>query len=361
MSIGYEQRSPTSVQTSRRPRLGRDQRFLAGESAADEADIVRQWLDAHLVDHELVERLDGIATLELPADLDVDAALAKVHARIDQATEGTVAQGVHRGLHSSAPSRMPLYIGGALAAAAAIFALVTLGAARRQAGRRGHSRTGARLSHEHRPADSITLGDGSRVILGPDSRLTVPAAYGTAARAVELQGDGYFDVRHDAASPFSVRVGNAVVDDIGTTFTVESDGGDATVVAVVSGSVRLRPAGSAAGAGAVLAAGDRGSMTTDGTVSTYPHAVGSDDTAWTTGRLVFNDASLARVAAELHRWYGVNMRFADSSLLNTRYTNSFQGEPVDQVLKVIGMTLELRIDRQGDSATVYRRGPAPSR
>ena len=347
---------------SSRPPAGPDwdaiARFLAGESPADEADVVRNWLDAHPVDRELVERLDGIATLELPNDLDVDAALAKVHARIEQAAKGPGLK-VHRGLGAPAPSRMPMVIGGALAAAAAIFAFVKLNGGDKPAptpmatARVYQTRIGQR--------DSIMLADGSRVILGPDSRLSVPVGYGSGARSVDLQGDGYFDVRHDAASPFSVRVGSAVVEDIGTTFTVESDGGDGTVVSVVTGSVRLRSSSATAGAGAVLAAGDRGSYTTDGKIATYPHAVGSDDTAWTTGRLVFNDASLARVAAELHRWYGVNMRFADSSLLTRHYTNSFQGEPIDQVMKVIGMTLGLRIELQGDTATVSRRGPASPR
>ena len=87
------------------------------------------------------------------------------------------------------------------------------------------------------------LADGSRVILGPDSRLTVPADFGSTARAVELKGDGYFDVRHDAAKPFTVRVANALVEDVGTTFTVESDAGDTTSVSVLSGSVRLRANG----------------------------------------------------------------------------------------------------------------------
>jgi transmembrane sensor len=131
---------------------------------------------------------------------------------------------------------------------------------------------------------------------------------------------------------------------------------------VMAGSVRLRADGSAATAGAVLAAGDRGSMTASGKVSAFPHTVASDDAAWTTGRLVFHDAPLSSVAAEIHRWYGVNLHIADTSLLNRHISNSFNGEPIDQVLKVIGLTLGLRIERQGDSAIVYaHRGPASTR
>jgi transmembrane sensor len=211
--------------------------------------------------------------------------------------------------------------------------------------------------------DSIMLADGSRVILGPDSRLTVPADYGTDARSIELHGDGYFDVRHDATKPFTVRVANALVEDIGTTFTVESDAGDTTSVSVLSGSVRLRPQGSPASAGAILAAGDRGSLTVNGQVHAYPNTVRTDDASWTTGRVVFHDASLPRIVAEIHRWYGVDLRIADTSMLSRHVTTTFDAsDSIDQVLRSLSLTLGARFDRQGDSATIHpNSGPATVR
>jgi len=191
--------------------------------------------------------------------------------------------------------------------------------------------------------------------------LTVAADYGTTTRAVELRGDGYFDVQHDAAKPFSVRVAHAVVEDIGTTFSIESDAGDTTTVAVMSGSVRLRSSDSAANSGAVLSAGDRGSLSADGQVRAYPHTV-ADDAAWTTGRLVFHEASLARVAGEIRRWYGVTLNVSDSSLASRHVTATFSGESVDQVLKIIGLDIGARIERRGDSATVIlNHGSATAR
>src|SRR3954468_11231721 len=56
-------------------------RYLAGESHPEEASVVEQWLEAHPRDRELVERLDVEATFE-PADVDVEAALTRVHARM---------------------------------------------------------------------------------------------------------------------------------------------------------------------------------------------------------------------------------------------------------------------------------------
>jgi transmembrane sensor len=209
--------------------------------------------------------------------------------------------------------------------------------------------------------DSVRLADGTRIVLGPDSRLMVPADYGSSKRSVELRGDGYFDVVHDVAKPFAVRVGQAVVEDIGTTFTVESDDAVATSVSVVSGSVRLRQAESEPTSGVVLTAGDRGSIDETGRASAQQHVVRDEDVAWTRGQLVFRDAPLSRVANELRRWYGVTLRVNDSALLNRPVTMSFAGEPVDRVLNIIELTLGARIQRQGDTATltINRRPTSP--
>jgi ferric-dicitrate binding protein FerR (iron transport regulator) len=111
-----------------------------------------------------------------------------------------------------------------------------------------------------------------------------------------------------------------------------------------------------------LAAGDRGSLGGDGHVQTFPNSVQSDDAAWTTGRVVFHDAPLARVAAELHRWYGVELH-ADSALLQQHVTTTFEnGDSIDQILKNLGLMLGARVDREGDSATIQSiRGSAPVR
>jgi transmembrane sensor len=159
-------------------------------------------------------------------------------------------------------------------------------------------------------------------------------------------------------------VGSAVVQDVGTTFMVESDDANATVVTVVTGSVRLRAVDSSPGTGVLLAAGERGSIDAAGRTSTERAPSPDDDVAWTTGKLVFRDAQLSRVAAEIHRWYGVRLHVSDPSLLSQHVTTTvYTNQPVDQVLHVIELLLGAKIERQGDSAVVVtgRSGSPPTR
>lgn len=328
-------------------------RFLTGESPTDESLRVQRWLETHPEERALVARLSSSSDFSSAVDIDVEAALAKVHQRMGAPTKLprlTVSRGrVWRRVYTIGA------IGLAAAAAAAV-AVVTLRPPRTQPASPPGGQTFATTTGQR---DSVQLADGSRVILGPESRLTVAADYNRSARAVELVGDAYFDIRHDATKPFSVRVANAIVEDMGTTFVIESDIRDTTTVAVMSGSVRL----SAAGAGsrtATLAAGDRGSLTAGGAVRAYRQAVVPADSSWTHGVLEFHDASLRRVAGEVRRWFGVDLRVADSSLLSVPLTATIRGnDPVDQVLSSIALSIGARVDRQGNSATLHLNSGSP--
>jgi ferric-dicitrate binding protein FerR (iron transport regulator) len=112
----------------------------------------------------------------------------------------------------------------------------------------------------------------------------------------------------------------------------------------------------------VLEAGDRGSLDAAGQSQVDRKSVRPEDTAWVNGKVAFRDAPLSQVAAELHRWYGVTLRVDDSALLSRKVTTSFEGESAEQALRILGLTIDARITRSGDTAIVVpNRGAATSR
>jgi transmembrane sensor len=202
--------------------------------------------------------------------------------------------------------------------------------------------------------DSLRLADGTRVILGPGSRLAVDQGYGSTHREVGLRGEAYFDVQHGGAHPFTVRAGTARVRDVGTAFAVHTDPGDGVRVVVTSGAVRMRVGESpAADSGVLLRQGDRGVLTPGGQVVAQRGAATEDDLAWTRGRLVFRDATLAQVSADLRRWYGVELRVADSSLAGKHVNTMFEGEPAARVVDVIALILGADVEQRGDTAVLH--------
>ncbi|MDR0699370.1 MAG: FecR family protein, partial [Tannerella sp.] len=51
----------------------------------------------------------------------------------------------------------------------------------------------------------LTLSDGTCVWLNAQSRFVYPAVFEKGKREVTLDGEGYFDVAHDEAQPFTVK------------------------------------------------------------------------------------------------------------------------------------------------------------
>jgi transmembrane sensor len=325
-------------------------RYIAGESAADEAEAVRVWLAADpaqsLLLRSLTHAMDRIA-FEPPAGLDVEQALAVVAARLGEAEVVP--------LRPSAASRRPAWMANALRAAAAV-ALVVAGGlvVRSMQSRRVTAPVVTALTYQTPVgrADTVNLADGSRVVLGPDSRLALSATFGATDRGVELDGQALFTVKHDATLPFRVRSGQATIEDLGTTFSVRNQEGGEVRVVVTEGSVKLAAVNGAAGSGLVLGAGDLGVLSADGTTRETRGGASDDDVAWTRGRLIFRDATLAEVRTELRRWYGLDLRVEDASLEQRHLTATFEGESAGEVLEVIGLSIGANIEQQGNVAVV---------
>ena len=341
-------------------------RYLAGESNPEERARVREELERDKERSALLEALD--ATLAAPDETplsprEVEAALASVMSRRDQPSGGIAPDVVPlrpRGSGQVDGLRARWRRAGMRAAAAV---LVVAGAsvlwrATRPTDEQPTSARMAAVTTSHRTApgeiDTVRLADGSTVVLGPASTLSI-GAFGTNRRETTLEGQAYFDVVHDDARPFLVRTSLATLRDIGTSFTVLSDAERGTRVAVTSGVVDVVAAGRGAGAPTVLHAGDRAEVT-EGRMRVERGTVTRDELSWTRGILELRDAPLAVVVGELRRWYGVKLVVTDSTLAGRRVTATFQDATADEVGRVLAAMLATTVTRSGD--TLRLGGPA---
>jgi transmembrane sensor len=331
-------------------------RYVTGESGPAETESTKRWVDADTHRAEIVHLLESIVRNvaqddRTRADIDVESALKRVKGRLSEAKVIPLSP------RAPADSRRPLVALLRIAAAAVIIiGGITFWQRKNSADLEASGRVYATNVGERR---DVSLNDGTKVLLGPTSRLIIAPSYGTDRRLVTLDGIAYFSVVHDPARPFTVRAGAISIQDVGTAFAVETDDSAGTRVVVDSGSVAIGAADEKHSRGAVLNARDRAVVDAQGTVAVERAALAPEDLAWTQGRLVFRDAPLILVGAELYRWYGVRLRVADPSLADLHLTASFSGEPVDRVLNVIALTLGARVERQGNVA-ILSRAPASS-
>ncbi len=343
-------------------RLGDDDyeriaRYLAGELSPVELAETERWLS------EDQDRRSAVASMRAgweaarsPRTWDVDQGWSRLSARLAESVETVPARGARDVVPLA--SRRPWWRSGTRLMQVAAAAVLIAGTAVLWPTLRSRLDGGpgpvvatngvVRVATQAGERRTFDLPDGSRVILGFSSSIVSREGFGGSAREVDLDGEAYFTVTHDAARPFRVHVGSTVIEDLGTEFAVRAyESAGSVRVAVAVGSVSLRR-GTSPTPSVVLSPRDVAVLDDTGEVRLTRGVDLSTYTAWTGGRLVFDDTPLAQVAEELERWYGVEVWVTDSALLSRHLTTAFDSETLDEVLRVIGMSLDVRYVRKGN-------------
>ena len=160
---------------------------------------------------------------------------------------------------------------------------------------------------------SLPLSDGTRIALNGDTEVRLDPAL---PRALEMvRGEALFTVVHDAGRPFTVRVGDVVVRDVGTVFDIVRTS-DRTSIGVREGEITY----DSAGANVRLAAGETMLANASGTAEVRhvdPASIGG----WRRGRLTYTQAPMKDVADDLARATGSPFT-VDPGVVRRRFTGT---------------------------------------
>lgn len=148
----------------------------------------------------------------------------------------------------------------------------------------------------HAETTQVTLSDGSRIRLAPDSAIRVDLT-GTERRVTLIAGRAFFEVTPDPARPFQVAAGDVSATVLGTAFEVRR-GDDEARIAVREGRVRVARHGGTSPADAVLQAGDWAILGDTGDPR-LGHRAARDIAVWTEGQVIARDRPVAEVVDEL--------------------------------------------------------------
>jgi transmembrane sensor len=184
---------------------------------------------------------------------------------------------------------------------------------------------------------SVLLADGSRATLNTASTIEVILQKGR--RDVRLvRGEALFEVAHDAARPFVVRAGNALLKDVGTQFNVDirSNG---TTVTVMEGQVAVDSAATSESAAAqtvhgagdavealILRANDRVVVTPAGVGAPQRGVNVAASVAWTQRQLIFEHRPLSEVAEEFNRYNKDRIDIDSAELKRQEVTGVFDAK-----------------------------------
>jgi transmembrane sensor len=194
----------------------------------------------------------------------------------------------------------------------------------------------------------VALPDGSLIDLNSRSRVQV--RYAKDHRGIELtQGEAMFSVEHDSDRPFVVEAGSGKVTVTGTRFDVRRDATETRVV-VEQGTVKVQGREAGDHDFISLTAGLGTRVDAEGKVAAAYAVDTAQLTAWRSGKLVFNNASLAEVAEEVSRYRDKPLTVGNDKVGHLRLTSVFKSDNTDALLKALPSILPVAVRTLDDGS-----------
>lgn len=194
----------------------------------------------------------------------------------------------------------------------------------------------------------ITLSDGTKVWLNANSSLQYPLAFNGKHREVQLKGEGYFEVAHNAKLPFIVKTDQQQIKVLGTAFNVRAYS-EKQYTTLLRGSVSVNLKGSTSTR--MLKPGEQA------IVQDYSLSVGkidvTDFVAWKDGIIAGTSVSLKEIVSEIERWYDVDFKYTANFTNSERaYININKNEKLSSVLKALENTYGVKAEIRGKEVII---------
>ena len=201
----------------------------------------------------------------------------------------------------------------------------------------------------------LYLPDGTLVWLNAGSRMTYSQGFGVDNRKVELEGEGYFEVKRNEKIPFFVKTKDLQLQVLGTKFSFRDYPEDhEVVVSLLEGKVGLNNL-LREEKEAVLSPDERAVLNKANGLLTVESVTASNASQWTDGYLFFDEELLPDIAKELERSYNVKIHIANDSLKTFRFYGNFvrREQNIQEVLEALASTEKMQYKIEERNITIY--------
>lgn len=207
----------------------------------------------------------------------------------------------------------------------------------------------------------VELQDGSKLMLNTKS--TVDVLFTERLRSVSLlRGQVSFDVAHDKSKPFKVTVGGSTVTALGTSFDIFKSEYK-TLVTLLEGSVEVsKPIGGGDAAGEPtpvqrirLLPGEQIHYSETTPLSETRTVDPNSVSAWKSGRMSFQSATLALAIQEANRYSDIELKLADHGIESLPISGIFQVGDNEAFARTLAVFHGLKMKRPGRKKIVLYR------
>lgn len=216
------------------------------------------------------------------------------------------------------------------------------------------------VSTQNGSKSKIQMPDGTQVWLNSGSTLTYDDSFGIERRVVNLVGEAFFDVAHDAKKPFIIHTESLTLRVLGTAFNVKSyHNGASSEATLIRGSLEVsfpsRPLEKI-----VLKPNEKISVTNQNEqkskdvqksikknlesqplialTKVEPSPLDNEtieEIAWKENQLIFRTKNFEDLSLDLERWYNVKIDIKNNNIKDKKFTGIFKNETIFEALEAL--------------------------
>jgi len=217
-------------------------------------------------------------------------------------------------------------------------------------------------------SQTITLSDGSSVLLQPKSKLSYPKIFTGNERKVYLSGEGFFEISKNPKKPFFVYANEIVTRVVGTSFRIKAYQDQQNVeVLVRTGKVRVKSnslVSNATNHEVVLLPNQALRFVRKDLVFNKITNITKDEVlVKSVGNIEqlsfeFNDIPIAQIFETIEQAYLVDIDYPKDKLSDCHLTTSLSDQPLPEKLKIICKSIgnDTNFEMNGNQITITSKG-----
>ncbi len=201
----------------------------------------------------------------------------------------------------------------------------------------------------------INLPDGTAVTLNSESVLEVKKGFNKKNRTVYLNGEAFFDVKHDAAKPFEVRTEQLLVKVLGTSFNVSAFHNDpVSNVLLKNGKIMVLGIKYREKENVILSPGESAIYKKENADLEVKQLNPKIQLAWQQRIIAFQDANMEEVVHQIERYFGVKIDISRLPVRRWQLTGEYKDQPLEGVLESLSFSYGLKYKIEGEKVVLYK-------
>jgi transmembrane sensor len=181
----------------------------------------------------------------------------------------------------------------------------------------------------------VVLPDGTKIWLNAGASLRYPTVFKGKTRAVEITGEGYFEVAKNKQMPFIVSCRNQKIEVLGTHFNINGyEDEDGIKTTLLEGSVKV----SSPKASLTIEPGEQADLNTSSLTFQKLTVDVEQEIAWKNNLFSFKGDDIQTVMRQIARWYDVEISYEGSITDEKFYGQISRTSKLSEVFDILALS-----------------------